>query len=143
MSWGNKLVIVFVAFAALMITLVYKAINTKFELVTKDYYKDELRYQDKIDGEANATAAGNIILLKDNASLVLQLPGSLNTSLVEGEAWFYCKTDESKDRKFQVRIENGKYIFDASKLAKANYELKLQLTSANKNYYYTKLISTM
>ena len=40
MNWGNKLMLVFIVFALLIGTLVYKSINTKYDLVSKDYYKD-------------------------------------------------------------------------------------------------------
>ena len=141
MSWGNKLVLVFVAFVALMATLVYKAVNTKFELVTKDYYKEELRYQDKIDGAANAKTAGEIELMQDAATLTLQLPVSLKSSIAEGEAWFYCKTDAAKDKRMLVTIEDGVYSFDKSSFAKGSYQLKLQLTSNEKQYYYKENIT--
>lgn len=141
MSWGNKLVIVFVAFVALMATLVYKAINTKFELVTKDYYKEELRYQDKIDGAINAKTAGEIKLIQDAATIILELPVSLQSAIAEGEAWFYCKTDATKDLRMPVKIEDGQYSFDKASLAKGSYQLKLQLTSGEKKYYYKEYIT--
>jgi hypothetical protein len=141
MSWGNKLVIVFLVFAALMATLVYKAVNTKFELVTKDYYKDELRYQDKIDGVANAAATGAITLSQDHSTVTLQLPVAMNNAIAEGEAWFYCKTNAGKDKRIPVRIENGKYIFDKATFAKDAYELKLQLVAGGKKFYFTDFIT--
>jgi hypothetical protein len=141
MSWGNKLVIVFLAFAGLMATLVYKAVNTKFELVTKDYYKDELRYQDKIDGAANAAAAGRLELLQDNSTITLQLPPAMRSLNAEGEAWFYCKTQASKDKRLPITIENGSYVFDKSIFSRDSYELKLQLTAGGKKYYFTDYLS--
>lgn len=141
MSWGNKLVLVFVVFVALMATLVYKAINTKFELVTKDYYKEELRYQDKIDGAANAKIAGEIKLVQDASTVTLQLPVSLRSSTAEADAWFYCKTDATKDLRLTITIEEGQYSFDKASLAKGSYQLKLQLTSDGKQYYYKEYIT--
>jgi hypothetical protein len=141
MSWGNKLVIVFLAFAALMATLVYKAVNTKFELVTKDYYKDELRYQDKIDGVANAATVGNISLSQDNSTISLQLPLAMQDAIAEGEAWFYCKTNAVNDKRIPLKIENGKYIFDKSSFPKASYELKLQLVAGGKKFFFTDFIT--
>lgn len=141
MSWGNKLVVVFVVFVGLMATLVYKAVNTKFELVTKDYYKEELRYQDKIDGAANASTAGSLTLMQDASTITLQLPASLQSSISEGEAWFYCKTDAVKDQRLPVKIEDGIYSFDKSVFAKGTYELKLQLTNKGKQYYYREFIT--
>jgi hypothetical protein len=141
MSWGNKLVIVFLVFAVLMGTLVFKSVNTKFELVSKDYYKDELRFQDKIDGAANAAAAGEIILQQTQSVIILQLPVLLRNTIVEGEAWFYCKTNAERDRRMPVKIKNGQFIFDKSKFQKDSYELKLQLNTCNKKYYFEKFIT--
>ncbi|MFZ8343681.1 FixH family protein, partial [Staphylococcus aureus] len=54
MNWGYKLLLAFISFALIIGILVYKSINTKYDLVSTEYYKDELRYQDKIDGSGNA-----------------------------------------------------------------------------------------
>jgi len=140
MSWGNKLVVVFILFALLMGTLVYKAVNTKFELVSKDYYKDELRYQEKLDGAANAANAGNIIISQDAEAIYLKLPETIQGN-ARADAWFYCKTNAAHDQRFRVNIEKGNYIFDRSKFAKDDYELKLQFTVEGKQYYYSIPVS--
>jgi hypothetical protein len=141
MSWGNKLVVVFVAFAGLIGTLVYRSVTTKFDLVTKDYYKEELRYQEKIDGAANAAAAGPIELTQDAATVTLRLPAFFAGKAVAGEAWFYCKTNAVKDQRIPVTIENGTYSFGKSTLSKEKYELKLEITVAGKQYYYLQPIT--
>jgi len=141
MSWGNKLVIVFVAFAAMMGMLVYRSVTTKFDLVSKSYYEDELRYQEKIDGAANAVAAGNIVVTQDASNINLQLPSALQHKLAEGEAWFYCKTNASNDKRIPVKTEDGWYSFDRTSFVKQNYELKLQLLIEGKKYYYTYPLS--
>ena len=41
MNWGNKLLVTFVVFGAGMIFLVYRAVKTNYELVEKDYYKND------------------------------------------------------------------------------------------------------
>lgn len=56
MNWGNRLVIVFLVFGAGMGYLVYRSMNTDFELVESDYYKQELRYQNVIDEHNSANA---------------------------------------------------------------------------------------
>ncbi len=136
MSWGNKLVIVFLVFAGLMATLVYNAVTTKFELVSIDYYKDELRYQEKIDGAANAAEAGKMILAQDTSTITIALPASLQTSQLKGEAWFYCKTNAKHDMRMPVQIENGSFVIDKKSFSKDSYELKLQLSVKNKQYYF-------
>ena len=88
----NKLVLVFIVFAALIFTLVYKAVNTKFDLVSKDYYKDEWRYQEKIDGIHKANTLSSVAITQNNSTVTLALPKEMNGEKVAGEAWFYCKT---------------------------------------------------
>lgn len=141
MNWGNKLIVAFILFAGLIGTMVYKAMNTKFELVSKDYYKDELRYQDKIDGMANAAKLGNITVSQDADALRITLPGEMKGKKVEGEAWFYCKTDAVKDRKIALRVdENGIQQIMKNKLAKGSYELKLNWQTASDKYYTEQVV---
>ena len=59
MNWGNKLLILLL-FLERMFYLVYRSVNTNFELVEKDYYKSEFRYQQVIDG---TNRANSLILL--------------------------------------------------------------------------------
>jgi hypothetical protein len=141
MNWGNRLVLVFIGFALLIGTLVYKSMHVKYELVSKDYYGDELRYQEKIDGMNNAVLAGDITLRQENRALRLVLPDTLTEKSIPAEAWFYCKTDAVKDKKLHINIQDGQYLFETDSFAKDNYELKLQFTAYGKKYYYTTPIN--
>jgi hypothetical protein len=116
--------------------MVYKAVNTKFELVSKDYYKDELRYQDRIDGKQNANKLGNIRVSQNADELLLALPNEMKGIKVEGEAWFYCKTDATKDRKIMLQVdENGQQHILKNKISKGRYELKLNWQTTSEKYY--------
>lgn len=136
MNWGNKLILVFIGFAGLMTTLVYKAVNTRFELVSKEYYQDELRYQDKIDGRANVANIGMITVTATNENLVLQMPKEMNGLTVKGEIWFYCKTAAAKDLRLPLNVDaEGKQIIARDKLVADKYLMKLSWEAADKKYY--------
>jgi hypothetical protein len=143
MNWGNKLVVVFILFAILMATLVYKAVNTKFELVSKDYYKDELRYQDRIDGRNNAALIGKVAVTQDAEALTIGLPEEMKGVKVEGEAWFYCKTDAERDRKIALAVDtSGKQLILKKQLAKGTtYELKLNWQAGDQKYYTEQIVN--
>ncbi len=54
MSWGNKIAIAYSLFVVLMITLVTMCIKQKdIFLVSDDYYKQEIEFQDRIDKNNN------------------------------------------------------------------------------------------
>jgi hypothetical protein len=136
MNWGNKLVFVFIAFATLIGTLVYKAMHTKYELVSQDYYKDELRYQDKIDGKINAAKISKIRISQDAEAVEIHLPVEMQGHSIKGEAWFYCKTDAVNDRRIPLEMDaSGTQLVMKNKLAKGNYELKLNWETGSEKYY--------
>lgn len=137
MNWGNRLVLVFTGFAALIGTMVYKAVHTKFDLVSKDYYSDELKYQEKIDGNNNALTAGKLDIAATSGKVLIKLPPSLATIVISADAWFYCKTNAAFDRRQQITITNGEYAFDTRSMAKEHYQLNIQFTNQHKPYYYT------
>lgn len=140
MSWGNKIVIVFAIFVSGMFLFLYKAFNTKFDLVTKDYYKEELRYQDKIDGIANANKLADLVIVQDEASVYIQFPKELQAQKITGEIWFYCKTDANKDARFPIKLdENGRQIIAKTSLFKQNFEVKCSWQADGKLYFSEKL----
>jgi hypothetical protein len=136
MSWGNKLIIVFIVFAALMATLVYKATQTKFELVSKDYYQDELRYQDKIDGAANAALEAPISIQVNDEIISIEFPDAQKNANITGEAWFYCSVDATKDKRFVLCVDStGIQRIERKRLQKGDYQVKISYEINQKKYY--------
>lgn len=131
----------FILFAVLMSVLVYKSVNTRYDLVSKDYYKDELRYQDKIDGMANAAKVSDVTVSQDSNNVIVDFPKELNGYKTEGEAWFYCATDDVKDKKIALQVDaNGRQTFPKNQLSKTNYLLKLSWKIGNSNYFAEKSV---
>lgn len=138
MSWGNKLIIVFIVFAALMATLVYKATQAKFELVSKDYYQDELRYQDKIDGAANAALEAPISIQVNDEIISIEFPDAQKNANITGEAWFYCSVDATKDKRFVLSVDStGIQRIERKRLQKGDYQIKISYEINQKKYYVT------
>jgi hypothetical protein len=136
MNWGNKLLLVFLCFALLMGALVYKCMHQTFELVSKDYYKDELRYQDKIDGINNANKIGNVVIKANGDKVSIQLPKEVQGLALTGEALFYCPNNSLNDRKIPLQVnDEGLMLIEKSKVAKANYQVKLNWQMGNDKYY--------
>ena len=136
MNWGNRIVVVFIIFAMLIGTLVYKCLKQNYELVSKDYYTDELRYQDKIDEMSNASKLSSVQLFQTADEITIRLPKELDGLEVRGEAWFYCAPNSGNDRKIPVQVnEGGVMKVDKSKLAKSYYQVKLKWQNGNEKYY--------
>ncbi len=127
MNWGRSLILVFIVFAAFMGYLVYRASGTHFDLVSKEYYKDELRYQDKIDGFRNAAAMDAVQLRVDSTGILqIRFPEQMKGKPVVGSLWLYCKTDAGKDLHIPLAEDTtGMRVINVSGKASGKYLAKL------------------
>src|SRR5688572_559345 len=105
LNFGHKLLITFLVFGGIMFSLVYGSMSTTFELVSKDYYKDELAFQQVIDARANAKKLeiSPEIRLKGD-TVTIHLPASLAGDIDEGKVSFYCPSEAAKDKSFELAI---------------------------------------
>ena len=134
--FGHKIIMVFLVFGALMTFLVYSSIKTNFDLVTKEYYKDELAYQSVIEAKSNSRKLQTGIDVDYNDKLVsLSLPDEMSGKRISGSVWFYCPSDASKDVK-EVLSSNTtiNYLFDSNKLKPGKYIVKVQWDADGTSY---------
>jgi hypothetical protein len=143
MNWGNKLLLTFIVFGTGMGYLVYRAVGTDFELVEKDYYKKELRYQQVIDGTNRANTLSTAIELKQTEKEIsLEFPKEMVGSDIKGTAWFYCAYDSKKDRKLPLELNTeGFQLFEIGKFSPGTYNVKIDWTANGKNYYTEKRLT--
>jgi FixH len=144
MNWGNKLLITFLVFGGGILWLVYRSMNAKFELVEKDYYKSELRYQDVIDASNHANALATSVKIEQaNGRVLLQLPEEMKGQRITGTVLFYCDYNSDQDRKFSLNVDaNADQVFEKGALLPGNYLVKISW-NANKTNYYTEKLMTI
>ena len=123
-TWGHKLIFVFLLFGCMMSYMVFRSFGTRVDLVSEAYYEEELEYQKLIDGAGSVNRIGPALKLSQLGSLVsVSLAENATVKLVSGTAWFYSVTDSNKDKKVllrptdspmgqlgQVKLEPGRYI---------------------------------
>ncbi len=136
MNWGNKIVVVFIGFAALIGTLVYSCMTQNFELVSADYYKDEIGYQKNIDGSSNASKISPLVISQINGNIEIKLPVEQINQPVTGKVWFYCATSSASDLKLPfITDKNGTMQIKRSLVSNANYLVKTSWQVNGKDYY--------
>jgi hypothetical protein len=140
MNWGNKLLLVFIVFAAGMGYLIYRSLHTNFELVAPDYYATELRYQQVIDDSRRANGLSEEITLHQNEKgILLQLPAEMKNKKPEGSITFYCAYDRKNDRTFSlVTGEDASQLIPVKNLMPGNYTVKFSWKEDSKGYYFEK-----
>lgn len=137
MSWGNKILIAILLFIGMMGYLVYRSLGTQYELVSPTYYKEELAYQQIIDGTTRANQLSTLpALLLEDSFLLIQFPVEMKGKILKGSAHFYCPTDAGKDRTFPLKTDtSGLQRIRSSDLASGKYIIKLLWETGQLSYY--------
>ncbi|MEO5595065.1 MAG: FixH family protein [Chitinophagaceae bacterium] len=144
MSWGYKLMVTFIVFAAMMGYMVYRCYGTNFELVEKEYYKSELKYQDVIDGSNNASALRTGPELTQTANdILLQMPDEMKNNPLSGSVLFYCAYNSKNDKTFSLGVDkNGVQSFGHAVLP-GKYIVKIDWTNNGRKYYAEKKLTIL
>lgn len=137
MNWGNKLLLVFAIFGSGMSYMVYRCMQTPVDLVSKDYYKEELAYQQVIDGTRHANALSTQPRLAPSSDgLHLQLPAEMKQKSLTGLIRFYCPADATRDRDIPLMpdTEAGQTI-PKDVLSPGQYTVSVSWNAAGTSYF--------
>src|SRR5690349_1691753 len=142
MNWGNKLVIVFIAFGAVMSYMVSRCMQTPVNVVSKEYYKDEIAYQEVIDGKNNANALSrNVMVTQDDHFITLTFPEEMQHKTIKGKIWFYCPAASDKDRKMILETNAGAQMIGRGQFEPGRYLVKIGWQEGSEAYYSEQSIT--
>lgn len=138
LNWGTGIAIVLGLFAISMGYAVYKAVQQDYQLVTTDYYAEELAYQHRIDQKKNAVKlASQPVLTWTDKGLVIEFPAELQGQKVNAEVEMYCLINSEQD--FTISEENwsvADLALPAAKFSKGRWTAKITLEDENTGYYF-------
>ena len=138
-NWGHSIIIVYVLFVGGILLLAYKSSQQKFDLVQRDYYGAELKYQEVIDATQRAVNLGEALQVERNGPLLhVILPKNLQTNTSKVSVEMYCISNEKGDIKKEMQIGNGVFDIELLSTMKGNYTLKLLVYNNGVNYYFEK-----
>ncbi|HJS55658.1 MAG TPA: FixH family protein [Chitinophagaceae bacterium] len=139
LSWGYIITFAYLAFVGGIGFLVYKATNEKYDLVTKDYYDQELKYQEIIDQSTNtARLSGPLIIEKRAGELKIKFPRELNNKAKKIDFYLYYPADAKKDFRKSFELNENELVQALPAGLRGMYELKLSWDVDGVKYYYEK-----
>ena len=141
MSWGKKIAVLYLSFVALILTLVTLCFGQKVELESKDYYAQELMFQDKINAITNEKSLTSTIthILKGN-ELILMSDSSITGKDFSGTINFFRPSDSSKDISINMKFANNVQVINISKLIRGVYKMQLSWVNNGNRYFKEEVI---
>ena len=142
-SWGYKITILYLGFVGIILTLVIISANNKEELVSKDYYDQEIKYQNKIDAINNEKALAETILMNvDEENITLTAPQKWLGNNLSGELFLFCPSDSKKDTHLKFNFtQNGVMNISKKQFAPAAYKVNISWSKDGTNYFKESVIS--
>lgn len=143
-NWGTGIVIAIVAFMSFILFLVIKmSTNNDYEhdLVVKDYYKQELKFQEEIDKAnnlKNLKSEFTIQTIGDN--IVVNFPKELKIENIKGHFIFYRPSNEKIDFMLPIELSSHQWVFPKKNLISGRWNLSIDFRHDNNAYLYKEEI---
>jgi hypothetical protein len=142
MSWGIKVVLFYSSFVIFMIVLVSMSMRQDFDLVTDDYYRQEIAYQKRINQISNSKQLSvplRIMVLND--SLILRVLFPENLSDIKGTIHLYCPHNAKNDQIIPIQ-PNDEYIqdVDIALLPKGLWRVKIEWSASGNEFYNEEVV---
>jgi|SRR5690606_19065595 len=135
-NWGTGITIAISAGCLAMLSLVYRTTKINFDMVERDYYAAELKYDSKMKARDNLQSLnGKIDISLVNDLLLIQFPEDCIGQTLEGNLVLYRPSDQQLDLHLPLTPDNqGRILVQKSKLQKGKYVMKASWQMANQSY---------
>ena len=112
------------------------------DLVTEEYYKKELYYQDEIDAQTNYQRLGAPITGKRTEDgWLLQFPSTVDPALAKGRIKLYRPSNEGLDSELDLDLdEQGRQLIPNARLVDGIWELNILWTQDETTFLYKESI---
>lgn len=142
-NWGYKILLVYLTFAGGILYMVYLTAQQNRDLVSDNYYEEELAYQKIIDQSAKtATLSATVEIETDqlNNSLQIHLPPEFSNTNTVGKWNLYFAADQKMDLEGTINTNNGNQLIQLPEGRTGNYTCKLEWEANGQSYYFEKII---
>lgn len=143
-NWGTGVVLAFIGFISFILYFVISMnVNNKYDhdLVTEDYYKQELEFQNDIDKETNAeNLAENITWIKTEEGLIITFPEDLLINSISGKVFLYRPSNKQFDFETPISLSNHNLLIPDKSLLDGRWNIKVDWQYNGKSYLYKKEI---
>lgn len=143
-NWGTGIVLAMIGFIAfIMYFVISMNVNDKYnhDLVTEDYYQQELKVQGNIEKERNGNKLSqNIRYKQTNEGIVIQFPDSLDLKKITGKVFLYRPSNKQFDFETPISLSNQNLLIPDKRLLGGRWNLTVDWQYNGSSYRYKKEI---
>ena len=120
------------------------SVNDKFnhDLVTEEYYKQELQYQTDIDKERNSQRLKeNVTWQKTDEGILISFPKDLEEKNISGKVFLYRPSNKQLDFEIPISTSNHNLLIPDSRLLDGRWNIKIDWKYKESSYLFKEEIS--
>lgn len=144
-NWGGGLVIGMIAFMGFILYLVITMMTSdeySHDLVTEEYYKKDLQYQNEIDAETNtALLSEGIVSKRSEDGWLIRFPEELDANHIKGSVSLYRPSNEKLDFDLPLVLSGSELLIPDKKLIEGRWNITLRWEYKGKEYQYRDSIT--
>jgi hypothetical protein len=138
-NWGHKILAIYLVFIAGIAFMVVMSTRQKIDLVTPDYYAEEIKFQEKIDEINNASKLSSPVNYSIvEGVLILEFPKEFKGKKLTGQVMIYCPSDVNKDINRNLDVSGNTMKIMLPELNKGAHIIKIKWSSEGIQYYFEK-----
>ena len=139
-NWGTGIVIAIVCFILFILSFVYRSVvmdEYQHELVSEDYYRDELHYQEEIDKLENAKSLEeNVKLVNSPEGIRIVFPENMAPSDISGVVVFKKLDNKKLDMRIDLQLEGRELIIPDEKLVHGKWIVSVDWKYLGEEYLF-------
>lgn len=143
-NWGTGIILAFIGFISfIMYFIITMNVDAKYDhdLVTEDYYAEELKYQKDIDKLENAKNLDNNITYKRvTEGLAIYFPEEINYKEITGKVFLYRPSNKQLDFETDISLSKPYLLIPDKRLVDGRWNIKIDWQHNNQSYLYKETI---
>lgn len=138
LTWGHGVVIALGSFIGFILFMIFVYSNGKqnSELITDNYYEEELAFQDVIDAKNNADRlAERPVYLQNKFQITITFPKEYNNQNTQFKIHLYRTENRDLDVEKDMKLDTeNRIVIPGSVLKEGSYILRMKWSKDKMNY---------
>ncbi len=144
-NWGTGIVLAFIGFISfIMYFIITMNVDDKYshDLVSEDYYADELKYQNDIDKLNNAKKLSeNISYKKSPEGLIIKFPETFDYKNITGKVFLYRPSNKQLDFDTAISLSKSNLLIPDKRLVDGRWNIKIDWQYKGNSYLFKESIN--
>lgn len=137
-NWGTGIVIAFGLFMTFILFFVFKVqSDSKYdnELVVEEYYKQELKFENQMEKEQNASnMTEKIIINTSSEGINITFPSDLDLTLIKGKVSLYRPSNKKLDFEVPISLTGSHLLIPKTTLVDGRWDISIDWTYDGKEF---------